>query len=129
MTTRNVGLVASVALAALLGLPSTQARAAGDREPGPPQEAIDACANQGEGATCTMSFHGQAVQGKCVKGPDGQGALACMPPHRPPQEAIDACANQNEGATCTMSLHGRALQGICGKGMHGDGTIACTPAA
>ena len=67
MTLRNVGRVASVALVALLGFPSTQARAAGDREPGPPrrppQEAIDACTNQSEGVACTVSFHGQAVQG------------------------------------------------------------------
>jgi hypothetical protein len=40
MTTRNVGFVAAVALAALPGFPSTQSRAADDREPGPPQEAI-----------------------------------------------------------------------------------------
>src|ERR1019366_1508874 len=101
MTTRNVGLVASVALAALLGFPSTKARAAGDREPGPPQEAIDACANQGDGATCPMSRHGRALQGICGKGMHGVETIACMP--APPPETIEACAKLNEGAACEVS--------------------------
>jgi hypothetical protein len=131
MATRNLGLAAGVALATLLGYSSHEVRAADDQGPGParrpPQEAIDACANQTEGATCTVSFRGQSVQGKCVKGHDDQEPLACMPPRRPPQEAIDACANQQEGATCTMSFHGKTVQGACGKGPHGNETLACIP--
>jgi len=84
MTAKDLGFVAGVALSALLGFSSDEVRAADDQGPGPPQEAIDACANQSEGATCTVSFHGQSVQGKCVKGHDDQEPLACMPPRRPP---------------------------------------------
>jgi hypothetical protein len=130
MTTRTFGLFASVTLAAMTGFPARQAFAANDNggPPGPPQEAIDACANQKEGATCTVSFQGQSVQGKCVKGPEGQEPLACMPPPpRPPQEAIAACANQSEGATCSLTFHGRTVEGTCGKGPDGNETLACMP--
>ncbi|HEX7498866.1 MAG TPA: hypothetical protein VF524_01030, partial [Polyangia bacterium] len=45
--------------------------------PRPPQEAIDACANQKEGAVCALSFHGQSVEGTCANGPGGSELLAC----------------------------------------------------
>jgi hypothetical protein len=134
MTTRTLGLFASVALFAMTGPRLNRAHAANDNaDPPPPlrppQEAIDACANQKEGAACTMSLDGQSVQGKCVKGPEGQEPLACMPPPplRPPQEAIDACANQKEGAACTLSFHGRSMQGTCAKEPGGHDTLACMP--
>ena len=130
MTMRPLGLFAGMALAVMTGLSPNQARAANDNAgpPQPPQEAMDACANQKEGATCTVSFHGQTVQGKCVKGPEGQGPLACMPPPpKPPQEAMDACANQNEGAVCTLSFHGQSVKGICAKGPGGNEPLVCMP--
>jgi len=127
MTTRTLGLFASVALAAMTGFPARQALAANDHggPPGPPQEAIDACANQQEGATCMVSFHGQSVQGTCVKGPEGQEPLACMPP--PPPEAVEACAKLSEGATCTVSHHGRDMEGKCRLSPSGKGPLACAP--
>ncbi len=130
MTTRTLGLLASMTFAALTGLAPNRASAANDNggPPAPPQEAIDACANQQEGATCTVSFHGQSVQGRCVKGPEGQEPLACMPPPpRPPQEAIDACANQSEGATCTVSFRGRSIEGTCAKAPGENEPLACMP--
>ena len=54
MTTSTLGLFASVTLAAVTGLGPAQAFPANDNggPSAPPQEAIDACANQKEGATC-----------------------------------------------------------------------------
>ncbi len=86
MTTRTVGLFASVTLATMAGLPTEQALAANDNGgPSPPQEAIDACANQREGSTCTMSFHGRPDEGTCAKAPGSDETLACALPHPPRQ--------------------------------------------
>ena len=98
MTTRTLGLLASVTLAAMTGFPPAQALAANDNggPPAPLQEAIDACANQKEKATCTVSFHGQSVQGKCVKGPEGQETLACMPPPPQPPEIAGLAVEEGD---------------------------------
>jgi len=130
MTTRTLGLFASVALFAMTGPRLNRAHAANDNaDPPPPlrppQEAIDACANQKEGAACTLSFHGRSMQGTCAKEPGGHDTLACMPP--PPPEAVEACANLSEGATCTVSHHGRDIQGKCRNSPSGPGPLACMP--
>jgi hypothetical protein len=130
MTKRTLGILAGMALTAMTGLAAYQARAANDNgeaagPPRPPQEAIDACANQKEGATCTVSFHGRSLQGTCVKGPEGQEPLACMPP--PPPEAVEACANLSEGATCTVSRHGHTVDGTCRLSPSGAAPLACVP--
>ena len=130
MTTRTLGLFASMTLAALTGFPPVQALAANDNggppaPPQPPQEAIDACANLSEGATCTLSFHGRTVEGTCGKRPGGNETLACMPP--PPPEAVDACSKLSEGATCTVSHHGRDMEGKCRLSPSGKGPLACAP--
>jgi len=50
----------------------------------PPQEAISACANQSEGASCSMkSPKGDTVEGTCSNTPDGK-YFACKP-NNPPQ--------------------------------------------
>jgi hypothetical protein len=130
MTKRTLGILAGMALAAMTGLARNPARAANDNgeqaaPPHPPQEAIDACANQNEGATCTISFHGKSLQGTCVKGPDGQETLACMPP--PPPEAVEACASLSDGATCTVSHHGRTVEGKCRLSPSGAAPLVCVP--
>ena len=130
MTMRTLGLVAGVALTAMTGLRQNQAHAANDNAtppppPQPPQEAIDACANKTEGATCMLSFHGRSVQGTCGNGPGGHEPLACMPP--PPPEAVEACAKLSEGATCTVSHHGRDMEGKCNNPPSGAGPLACMP--
>jgi hypothetical protein len=127
MTTRTLGLFASVTLAAMAGLPTKHALAANDNggPPAPPQEAIDSCANQSEGATCTLSFHGRSIEGTCAQGPGGNEPLACMPP--PPPEAVEACVKLSEGATCTVSHHGRDMEGKCRLSPGGNGVLACAP--
>jgi hypothetical protein len=92
---------------------------------GPPQEAISACTSLKDGATCTLSFHGNSVQGTCGKGPGGSETLACMP--SPPPEAIEACANLTDDATCTVSHHGRDMEGKCKTPPSGSGQLACMP--
>lgn len=46
---------------------------------GPPPEALAACASSSAGASCSVAFQGQTLNGTCVAGPEGQ-ALACLPP-------------------------------------------------
>jgi hypothetical protein len=47
----------------------------------PPQEAIDACQGLSEGAACTVIMRGSPTDGTCRKGPDGESAVSCAPPH------------------------------------------------
>jgi hypothetical protein len=130
MNARTFGALTGFALLALTNLRAFDARAANDNAepagpPHPPREAVEACSNQQEGAACTVSIHGQAISGKCRKGPDGEGPLACMLP--PPPEAVAACASLSEGATCTVSHHGRSLEGKCRNSPWGEGPLACVP--
>jgi len=46
---------------------------------GPPQEAIDACKGLAENAACSVKMGEQTHEGKCAKGRDEAGELACMP--------------------------------------------------
>jgi len=85
-TVKNV-LTAS-ALFLLISIPFTEtnARPGGGRG-GPPEEAIEACANKAENDTCSFSSpRGDMVEGSCLSPPRGKGALACAPEggHRPP---------------------------------------------
>jgi hypothetical protein len=103
--------------------------------PGPPPEAFAACKELGDGAACTVSFHGEALDGTCHSGPDGKGPLACVPadmppppPPGPPPEAFAACKELSDGAACTVSFHGEALDGTCRSGPDGKGPLACVPA-
>jgi 4-amino-4-deoxy-L-arabinose transferase-like glycosyltransferase len=95
---------------------------------GPPQEALDACANLIEGATCSFTqANGNAINGICFM-PPNLGTLACAPqgmnqpngqnqaPGRQiaPQQAVDACANSTQGADCSFSLqNGNTINGSC----------------
>ncbi|HEY4180186.1 MAG TPA: hypothetical protein VGM90_25260, partial [Kofleriaceae bacterium] len=49
----------------------------------PPPEALAACKDVNEGATCAFTIHEHDVTGTCSHGPDGQGPLACKPDHPP----------------------------------------------
>jgi len=49
-----------------------------DAKAGPPQEAVDACANLQGGAACSFAFHEHTFQGACVLEPDGK-TLVCAP--------------------------------------------------
>ena len=47
---------------------------------GPPQEALDACANLSEGDTCSFESQRGTMNGECRLSPQGQPPLACAPP-------------------------------------------------
>ncbi len=52
---------------------------------GPPPEAIDACANQSEGAACSFSGRrGEELNGTCLVPPRGEASLVCAPEGGPP---------------------------------------------
>jgi hypothetical protein len=96
---------------------------------GPPQEAIDACSGKASGDACSVAFHGQTLEGTCRNGPDGQGALACLParPPGPPPEAKAACDGKSEGATCSVTHGDQTMTGACRRGPDGNGDLVCAP--
>lgn len=54
------------------------------RMPGPPPEAVEACATQSTGAQCSFSSRGgDTVTGQCSETPKGE--MACMPEGGPPE--------------------------------------------
>ncbi|MCB1703637.1 MAG: hypothetical protein KDI17_02190 [Halioglobus sp.] len=55
----------------------------GDRR-GPPPEAIEACADQSEGAACSFSGRRGDVTGTCITLPQEDEGLACAPEGGPP---------------------------------------------
>jgi hypothetical protein len=96
--------------------------------PAPPVEAVQACSDQQENASCSFTLDGRTIAGTCRSGPQGE-APACVParpPHGPPPEAFEACSGQQEGAPCTVALGGTELAGTCRQGPDG-GAVACAP--
>jgi hypothetical protein len=87
MNHRTRRSVASLVLSSLL---LASAFAAADPPPnggppgrrGPPQAAFDACANQTEGAVCTVQLPDRTLQGTCATFPER--GLACRPAGMPP---------------------------------------------
>ena len=59
---------------------------AGDRggHPGPPPEAVEACADLSEGDACGFLDPRRYVEGSCVFLPGSAVALVCVPPGGPP---------------------------------------------
>ncbi|HEX4337612.1 MAG TPA: hypothetical protein VH062_16980 [Polyangiaceae bacterium] len=53
--------------------------------PGPPPEAVQACANLAKGDACKVTFGDHTMEGTCVNGPSGNEPLACFPA-RPPNQ-------------------------------------------
>lgn len=53
------------------------------RMPGPPPEAVQACANQSVGTQCSFTGRRGEVEGQCAETP--QGEMACMPEGGPPE--------------------------------------------
>jgi hypothetical protein len=100
------------------------------RPHGPPPEAIAACKDQSEGSACTVSLHGQSIDGTCRKGPDGDGPLACAPSHppAPPAEAIEACINKAAGNACTVQFDDRTVDGTC-RSLPNESDLVCMPEA
>ncbi len=94
MTTPTRALSGVSRLAVFVGLALTASRA--DAQPGngqppgnggpphgmrPPQEAYDACNGRSEGASCSVSFHGNTLAGTCRQ--DRERALVCFPANMP----------------------------------------------
>jgi 4-amino-4-deoxy-L-arabinose transferase-like glycosyltransferase len=95
---------------------------------GPPQEALDACANSTQGSSCSFTqANGNTINGSCII-PPNLGVLACAPQrmNQPngqgqapvmqtaPQQAVDACENSTQGADCSFNLkNGNTINGSC----------------
>jgi len=96
---------------------------------GPPQQAIEACADASAGDECTFdNRRGDAMSGNCVDRPRADG-LACRPEGRggpgyghgrrghrrgPPQQAIDVCADASADDECSFESRRRGdMQGNC----------------
>ncbi|HEY4058467.1 MAG TPA: hypothetical protein VGM39_17765 [Kofleriaceae bacterium] len=89
ITTHHKVLFAGVLAATLLPLALATADDAppppppGHHHHGPPPEALAACKEASEGATCSFSHRDHDITGTCSHGPDGKGPLACKPDHPP----------------------------------------------
>ena len=67
--------------------PGSQSDGQGGRRHGPPPEAIDACADQAEGAACEFpGFRGETVEGTCIAPPGRDDELVCAPEGGPPHQ-------------------------------------------
>ncbi len=123
--------IATFAVASVLALAGTSVLADEGRDtpPAPPPEAYQACQSLGEGAACTVTMGDRQASGTCRNGPDGNGALACVPvrPPGPPPEAFQACQSLAEGAPCGVTFRGQQVSGTCRTGPDGSGPLACAP--
>jgi hypothetical protein len=103
--------------------------------PGPPPEAIAACIDLEDEASCTVTLGERTIEGTCRKGPGPDDKVACAPndrpppppppPRKPPKEAFDACEGKTAEAACTVTLGERTIEGTCRKGP--DDKVACAP--
>lgn len=98
---------------------------------GPPQEAVQACANLSANAACSFTMGGRAVTGTCFAPPMG-GGLACRPSDLgmrggPPPESLQACASSTASEACSFTIDGRTVSGTCFAPPHLEGKLACRP--
>lgn len=88
----NPKLIRSLTLSAVLAvsLSSSIAIAGSDKQSGkrrgPPPQAIEACADQEEGAACSFSGRRGDVSGSCIVPPHKQDMIVCAPEGGPPKE-------------------------------------------
>ena len=116
---------------------SGEARGRRGHRRGPPQQAIDACADASAGDECSFeNRRGDAMQGNCTERRRGGEGLACRPEghgrrgHRrgPPQQSIDACADASAGDECSFeNRRGDAMSGNCVEGRRGGEGLHCRP--
>jgi hypothetical protein len=123
------------ALVALAALPAFAQPADGR---GPPQEAIAACQTRAVGAACTVTLHGESLDGTCKTAPDGS-TVACLPTkfegvggpgghHGPPPEAKAACTSKAKGESCSVTTpEGKTVTGTCDAPPQST-ELACRPA-
>lgn len=89
---RSKNVLTASFLILLISIPFTGTNAQQQRgggRGGPPEEAIQACADKVENDSCSFSSpRGDSVEGSCLSPPEGRdGPLACAPEggHRPPR--------------------------------------------
>lgn len=125
-TKRKLGVCLSIMAASIFISASSEPVAPGAPHM-PPQEALDACKSKMDNDDCSFVGRNQEnIEGKCHKGPNGQGELACMP--KPPKEAVDACQGKAENDACSFTgKNQEQLTGTCLKGPMGQGEMACVP--
>jgi hypothetical protein len=98
---------------------------------GPPPQAVAACADSTEGASCTFEGRRGTVEGTCSNRPHADG-LVCAPEGRgrgrrgPPPQAIEACASSAQGASCSFEGFRGNVQGSCIDHPRVDGLV-CAP--
>lgn len=87
--TKTIPTITALAILAAC-LTSTYANAEPDQRSGnrrgPPPQAIEACANQSEGAACSFTGRRGEVEGSCIAPPQDQDELACAPEGGPPSD-------------------------------------------
>ena len=84
-TTRSVTQLFLLATYLSSTIASAEPEQESGKRRGPPPEAIEACADQAEGAACTFSGRRGDVSGSCIVPPNGEEALACAPEGGPPR--------------------------------------------
>ena len=77
---QTVILVSCISASVVNAQPSSQS----GEQRGPPPEALEACADQTEGAACSFSGRRGDVTGSCMVSPKGEDELACAPEGGPP---------------------------------------------
>jgi len=104
---------------------------------GPPEEALEACANIDVGTPCSFtSSRGDSLSGTCTARPDDSSQVACRPddwPGRdgrgrngPPEEALAACAMVASGDECSFEAPFGSVSGSCRTSRSGD-ALVCFP--
>ena len=87
--TKSIRSITAMAILAA-ALTSTYASAEPDQRSGkrrgPPPQAIEACADQSEGAACSFSGRRGEVVGSCIAPPQDKDELACAPEGGPPAD-------------------------------------------
>ena len=111
---------------------------------GPIPQAIEACANLEDGASCTFESPRGTIEGTCLNHPRVDG-LSCVPDGRfgkgpgkgfgrgpgpgrggPPPQAVEACANLEVGADCSFEGFRGNMSGTCAEHPR-RGVVACAP--
>jgi len=142
MSRRSVVFV-PVLLASMSVIAQVDADRAGGgvHPPGPPQEAIDACAGLADAADCSFRSPRGEVSGSCRTLPSltlcvpdrgiAPGGHAGRGPRggpggrrQPPPEAFDACKGHPDGSECRVQTPHGEISGTCRD--HGDGGF-CLP--
>ena len=108
---------------------------------GPPPQAVEACANLDDGASCSFDGRRGNVDGTCMNHPRTDG-LVCAPEGRfgkgrfgkghgrghrgPPPQSIEACEDLDIGATCSFDGFRGEMSGTCLEHPRLGG-VACAP--